>query len=84
VESQVVFMMSHAYNWLEQAKVYMWRVGCLVSRMNTVDLSNQGFRVEARRVRVGRRVVRRRSRIGRIRPRDLAGYLSEMKSGCKG
>ncbi|NHW00001.1 MAG: hypothetical protein HA496_10255 [Thaumarchaeota archaeon] len=52
--------------------------------MNTVDLSNQGFRVEARRVRVGRIVVRRRSRIGRIRPRDLAGYLSEMKSGCKG
>jgi hypothetical protein len=49
-----------------------------------VDLDKQEYRVKARRVRVGRIVVRRRPRIGHIRPRDLTGYLSERKSGCKG
>jgi len=73
-------------DWLERAKVYTWRIGYgyLVGWMNAVDLSKQEFRIEARRVRVGRIVARRRPRIGHMRPRDLAGYLSERKSGCKG
>jgi len=63
----------------------MRRIGYLVSwMMNAVDLSKQEFRIEARSVRVGRIVARRRPRIGHMRPRDLAGYLSERKSGCKG
>ncbi|MGB9717966.1 MAG: hypothetical protein ACPL4E_05930 [Thermoproteota archaeon] len=50
----------------------------------TFGLNEQECRVEARRVRVGHIWVRRRPRIGHIKPRDLAGYLSERKSGRKG